>query len=129
MQKLVTNGDLCTCSNGSISCPLMVIDPLRKMKVDGKSAAIATDNSIANVSTFGMCNNINNPAVAAATAAAQGVLTPAPCVPVAIDTWNNTVKKTSINGVIALGENSTLNCIYGGCIKIENAACLKSKSE
>ncbi len=107
----------------------MVLDPLRKLKADGKSVAISTDNSIANISTFGMCNNINNPAVAAATAAAQGVLTPAPCMPVTIDTWNNTVKKISINGVAVVGENSKLHCTYGGCIKINNAACLRTKAE
>lgn len=129
MQKLVTNGDLCTCSNGNVPCPLLVIDPLRKMKSGGKSVALATDTSIANISTFGMCNNINNPAVAAATAAAQGVLTPAPCVPVAAGNWCGTVNKTTINGISVVGEKSTLNCTYGGCIKIQNATCVKSKSE
>ena len=129
MQKLVTNGDLCICGNGSNPCPLIIVDTLRKMKSDGKSVAIATDTNVANISTFGMCNNINNPMVAAATAAAQGVLTSAPCIPVVIGTWDNTVNKILINGIAVVGENSTLNCTYGGCIKLENATGLKSKSE
>ena len=129
MNKLVISGDLCSCSNGSTLCPLIVADPLRKMKLNGKSVAVATDISVYNISTFGMCNNINNPAVAAATAAAQGVLTPAPCVPAVVGSWNNTAKKTQINGVGAVREDSTLNCTYGGYIKTGNATFLKIKSE
>jgi Domain of unknown function (DUF4280) len=36
-----------------------------------------------NIPTFGMCMSLGNPAVAMATSAANGVLTPQPCVPAA----------------------------------------------
>ena len=46
------------------------------------AATIMDNQPIANVPPFGMCSSMANPTVAAATAAALGVLTPMPCVPV-----------------------------------------------
>lgn len=42
---------------------------------------------LVNIMTFGMCQSTANPAVIAATAAASGVHTPAPCVPVPVGVW------------------------------------------
>ncbi len=37
-----------------------------------------------NISPFGVCVSLANPAVAAATSAALGVLAPQPCIPVTV---------------------------------------------
>ena len=44
---------------------------------------------IANIAPFGVCISLANPAVAAATAAAMGVLVPLPCMPVTPAPWAN----------------------------------------
>lgn len=43
--------------------------------------------SMMNIMPFGMCMSIANPTVAAATAAALGVLTPMPCIPATTSPW------------------------------------------
>jgi hypothetical protein len=64
-----------------------------------------------------MCTSMANPAVASATAAAWGVLTPQPCVPVPAGMW--TCSGTPmICGMIGLNNTATLQCSYGGTISI-----------
>lgn len=120
---------MCKCANGSISCNIMVVDPTRKMKSDGQKVVIESDTSIENIKTFGMCNNLCNPSVAEATAAAQGVLTPMPCKPSLVGRWQRNVKKISVNGKKVVSKKSTLKCAFGGCISIVSANAHKTKSE
>ena len=40
-----------------------------------------------NIPSFGLCSSLANPEVATATALAEGVLTPMPCIPVTTSPW------------------------------------------
>ena len=57
-------------------------------------AGVVTDVGAASVPPFGLCTSMANPQVAAATAAAQNVLTPQPCQPV-LSPWSPGATVTS----------------------------------
>ena len=72
------------CSFGVAPSTLVVL-PLARVLVEGKPAAAVTDMLPGvNIPPFGMCTSLANPMVAAATAAALGVLTPMPCIPATV---------------------------------------------
>ena len=75
------------CSFGMAPSTLNVI-PTSRVLIEGKPAATIADMApIVNMPPFGMCMSLTNPTVAAATAAALGVLTPMPCVPAPLGPW------------------------------------------
>ena len=74
-----------------------------------------------NIPSFVMCQSLSNPSVSAATAAAQGVLTPMPCVPNTTSAWSPGASKVQIDGSAALDDSSTLDCEWGGTIQISAA--------
>ena len=71
-----------------------------------------------NVPPFGMCNSPSNPTVAAATAAALGVLTPMPCVPLLPAPWVPGAPTVLLMNFPALDNTCKLNCAWGGVISI-----------
>ena len=73
-----------------------------------------------NYGPFGMCSNPANPQVAAATAAALGVLTPMPCVPVVSAPWAPGSPAVLVANKPALNQNSKAMCAWGGMIQITN---------
>lgn len=115
----VCAGALLQCSFGLAPCSLVVL-PTNRFLVDGKPAATLMDNiPLVNIPTFGMCTSPANPTVAAATAAALGVLTPMPCIPVTPAPWIPGGAPTVILGnAPALNANATLMCVWGGVIVI-----------
>ena len=62
--------------------------------------------------------SLSNPMVAAATAAALGVLTPQPCLPVIAAPWAPPLPKVLIGSTPAISMDSQLMCSYGGIIKL-----------
>ncbi|SEE65897.1 protein of unknown function [Ruania alba] len=98
--------------------------------IEGNPAATIRDTiPIMNIPPFGMCTSLANPAVAAATTAALGVLTPAPCVPVmATPAWQNGATRTLIGGTPGLTQGAMCTCAYGGVIQIVNAGTLRSQT-
>jgi len=74
---------------------------------------------IVNIPPFGMCTSLANPAVASATSAALGVLTPMPCIPVPTGPWKPGAFKVKIGVFAALSDISVCNCAWGGTIKIQ----------
>lgn len=109
-------GALLSCSFGLAPATLNVL-PVRRVMIEGTPAATIEDSEIVNVPTFGMCSSLANPEVAAATAAALGVLTPMPCVPV-LTPWVPGSPTTLIGGAPALVSGSQCVCSYGGVVQI-----------
>lgn len=72
---------------------------------------------MANISSFGLCVSPANPAVVAATAAASGVFTPAPCVPATAAPWLPPAKVV-VNGVPAFGQEATCQCTWQGTVAV-----------
>ena len=106
---------MCTCSFGVAPASLIVTSQMT-VTMCGMPAATIMDGTVANLPTFGMCTNPANPAVAAATAAALGVFTPAPCVPASVS-WIPSCPTVTVCGKPLLNNNSQLMCAYGGVIQ------------
>lgn len=120
MGQQVVAGAMMTCSFGLAPSALVVL-PANKTMVGGPPAANIMDfKPMVNIPTFGMCNTPSNPAVASATAAALGVLTPMPCVPVTTAPWAPGAPTVLIGNMPALNNSSKCMCAYGGVISITN---------
>jgi hypothetical protein len=117
MAMQVCMGAAMQCSFGVAPSTLVV--PPDKLVLTGTPAANIMDGKpIVNVPPFGMCNSIANPTVATATAAALGVLTPMPCVPMTPAPWAPGAPTVLIGGMPALDSTSKLMCAWGGVIQI-----------
>lgn len=119
MGNLVCGGAMCTCQFGAAPSILMVT-PENKVISAMPFATIMDYVPLKNIMPFGMCSCLANPAVASATAAALGVLTPMPCVPVIPAPWTPGSSKVLIANKPALTNTSKLTCVYGGVIQISN---------
>lgn len=73
-----------------------------------------------NILPFGMCSSPANPVVASATAAALGVLTPMPCIPVTASPWVPGSPTVMIGNMPALNNSSKCMCAYGGVVSINS---------
>ena len=82
------------------------------------AANVADFVPLTNIPSFGMCGAIANPAVAAATAAASGAFTPAPCVPAVSTPWTPGAGKVMVGGQPALHQGCQAMCTWGGVITI-----------
>lgn len=117
MPQNAVTGAVLQCSFGMAPSTLNPL-PTPRVTIEGKPAATITDFApMVNVPPFGMCSSLANPTVAAATAAAFGVLTPMPCVPVTTP-WKPGAAKTMLGGKPALTAGSTCNCAWGGVIQL-----------
>ncbi len=117
MSQLVCMGALLQCSFGVAPSSLVVL-PANKVLSGTPAATIMDNKPMANIMPFGMCNSIANPMVAAATAAALGVLTPMPCIPVTAAPWAPGSPTVLIGGMPALNNTSKLMCNWAGVIQV-----------
>ncbi|MGH9125316.1 MAG: DUF4280 domain-containing protein [Acidimicrobiales bacterium] len=125
-QPWVTSTAQLLCSFGMAPSALNVL-PLKRVMVEGKPAACIEDQiPIVNIPPFGMCTSLSNPTVAAATAAALGVLTPMPCIPVTVAPWAPPAPQTLVGGVPALTASGQCHCAWGGVITIVFAGSVKT---
>ncbi|QDB79138.1 DUF4280 domain-containing protein [Georgenia sp. 311] len=114
------------CSMGLSPAPLNVL-PVSRVLVEGRPAATVTDSvPLVNILPFGMCSSPSNPMVAAATAAALGVLTPMPCVPATGTPWTGGAAATTVAGSPALTAGATCACAYGGVVQILNPGAVRT---
>jgi hypothetical protein len=118
MPLQVVNTASIMCSFGAAPGTLLV-PPANRTFVGGQPAANIMDNKpMANIPPFGVCMSLANPQVAAATAAALGVLTPMPCIPVIAAPWAPGAPKTLIGNLPALGNDSKCMCNWAGVIQV-----------
>lgn len=105
------------CSMGMAPSSLMPT-PKTVMTSNMMAANIMDNVPMMNIPPFGMCQSPANPMVAAATAAAMGVLTPMPCIPMTVAPWAPGAPTVLVCGMPALNNSSKLMCNWGGVISI-----------
>lgn len=105
------------CTFGAAPSALMVL-PVNCTMTGAPAANIADHVPMLNIMPFGMCNCPANPMVIAATAAALGVLTPMPCIPVTAAPWAPGSPTVLLGGMPSLQNSSKLLCNWGGSISI-----------
>ena len=121
MGNKVVAGAALTCSCGAAPATLNVL-PVNGHNTSSSATATVEDNKpMVNIPPFGMCNSQANPMVIAATAAAMGTPTPAPCMPNIVSPWTPGNPGIKINGCAALTDDSTCQCAWAGSISISDA--------
>lgn len=121
MSFCVCGGAMLTCSFGMAPSVMNVL-PAARVVSNMPLATIMDNIPMVNIMPFGMCQSPANPTVAAATAAAMGVLTPMPCIPVIPGPWVPGSPTVLIGGKPALNNTCKLMCAYAGVIQITNPA-------
>ncbi len=121
MGQHVCMGAMMKCSFGVAPSTLMVLPANRTMTAPGPLANIMDGKPMLNVLPFGMCQSLANPMVAAATAAALGVLTPMPCIPNTPAPWIVGAPTVLLGNMPALNNSSKLMCMWAGVIQISFA--------
>lgn len=117
---------LAVVAGASVLCPFgtmpasLAVTSQSTLLAEGKPVATIADTSAANIPTCGMCSSLANPQVVSATAAALGVLTPQPCIPVIAGTWTAVQTKCIAGGKPCLTTGATAVCSYGGTLSIIN---------
>lgn len=119
-------GALMQCSFGVAPSALVVL-PANKVMAEGPPAANIMDHKpMVNIMPFGVCSSPANPMVAAATAAALGVLTPMPCIPATAAPWVPGAATVLIARMPALDNISKCMCNWGGAISFVNPGTVKT---
>ncbi|MDR2712404.1 MAG: DUF4329 domain-containing protein [Clostridiales bacterium] len=120
-KEYVYMGAALKCPFGSADSKLMMT-PQHRVQSGGKfKANIGDAKPMVNIMPFGTCKSMANPTVAAATAAANGVLQQMPCTPVTA-VWIGGMANVLIDKMPALMKNDKLLCTFGqGMITIKDS--------
>jgi len=113
----VCMGAMLMCSFGAAPSTLVVL-PTNKVLGMTPCANIMDHIPLLNIMPFGVCTSLANPVVAAATAAALGVLTPMPCIPATVAPWIPTAPTVLVGVMPTLTSDSKCMCMWGGVIQI-----------
>lgn len=106
------------CTMGMAPSSLVVLPTNQVMTDEVPDANIMDNIPLVNIMPFGMCMSPANPMVAAATAAAMGVLTPMPCIPATVAPWVPGAPTVLLANMPTLDDTSTLMCMWAGVISI-----------
>lgn len=117
MGVFVCGGAALMCTFGTAPGTLTVL-PDKMTMTSQPFANIMDMKPMVNIAPFAMCLSMANPTVAAATAAALGVLTPQPCIPNTAAPWAPGSPTVLVGNMPALNESSKLMCNWGGVISI-----------
>jgi hypothetical protein len=117
MAMQICMGAMMQCTFGMAPSSLAVLPANRVFTTKQPDANIMDHVPLVNISPFGMCMSPANPTVAAATAAALGVLTPMPCLPATAAPWTPGAATVTLGKFPTLDNNSTLMCMWGGMIQ------------
>jgi hypothetical protein len=121
MPLQVCMGAQMMCSFGMAPSNLVVL-PINRVTTNMVPDANIMDHiPLINILPFGACTTVSNPMVAAATAAALGVLTPMPCIPVTPDPWVAGAETVLLGNQPSLDNISMLTCMWGGEITFVDA--------
>ena len=121
MPLQVCMGAMMQCSFGMAPSSLVVLPTNRVMTNNVPDANIMDHIPMTNIMPFGMCTSPANPVVAAATAAALGVLPPMPCIPATPAPWITGAPTVLLGNFPSLDNVSQLMCIWGGVITFNDA--------
>jgi hypothetical protein len=121
MPLQVCMGAMMQCTFGVAPSSLVVLPTNKVMTNMVPDANIMDHIPMTNIMPFGMCTSPSNPVVAAATAAALGVLTPMPCVPATPAPWITGAPTVLLGNFPSLDNVSQLMCIWGGVITFNDA--------
>jgi hypothetical protein len=116
----VCTGAVLQCAMG-VAPSSLVATPKTVMTSNMDAANITDHVPMVNIMSFGACTSLANPSVAAATAAALGVLTPMPCMPNTTTPWVPGSPTVIVVNAPALNESSKLMCMWGGVISVNMA--------
>jgi hypothetical protein len=118
MPQHVCNGAGLMCSFGLAPSQLTVLPVNRVMTSSQPAATIMDHQPLVNIAPFGACVSLANPMVAAATAAAFGVLTPQPCIPITLSPWAPGAPTVLLGNQPSLDNTCKLTCLLGGLIQV-----------
>jgi hypothetical protein len=121
MPNVVISGAKLACTEGSSPGTLTVL-PTNATDADEQPTATVDDHlPMVNIAPFGMCRSLANPQVAAATGAAQGVLTPQPCVPATNAPWAPGAPNVLVRDRPALTSDSRCTCSWAGSVSVTDS--------
>lgn len=131
MAEFLTTGCMLKCSFGMTPSVFMALELPGKPVIMGAMATATIMEIIPfdNVLPFGMCKSLANPQVASATAAAQGSLTPMPCVPVIPAPWAPPSQIVFYAGLPMATVQSKCMCAWAGEISVEAPAEFIAKTK
>lgn len=118
MPMHVCSGATLMCSFGMAPSTLNVLPINRTITSNMPAANIMDHQPMVNIMSFGVCITPSNPMVAAATAAALGVLTPMPCIPATTTPWITGTPNVLLGNMPALDNTHTCMCMWGGVITV-----------